>query len=357
MQHSEKIFVALSGGVDSAVAAYLLKERGMDIHGVYMENWKKSSLTPRCTTEEDRRDALKVATHFGIPFTVLNFQKEYEEKVIDYFYREYENGRTPNPDVMCNKEIKFKALLKAIKQLGGSKIATGHYARVAGHDGAFQLLKGVDANKDQTYFLHTITQDQLAHTLFPVGHLTKPEVRQIAKKTELPNADKPDSQGICFVGQVDIPDLLAQRIPHNPGPMVTTDGTRIGEHNGLAFYTIGQRQGLGVGGGVPYYVAKKIPATNTLVVAHGNQDPALQSSVLTASHPHWIAGSAPILPLDCDAVIRYRQKAQSAHVHETTGGIVEVRFDQPQRAVTPGQSVVFYKDEECLGGAVIEEAQ
>lgn len=357
MKHSEIIFVALSGGVDSAVAALLLKERGDDVHGVYMENWKKSALTPRCTTEQDRRDALIVATHLGIPFTVLNFQKEYEEKVIDYFYREYENGRTPNPDVMCNTEIKFKALLQAIEKLGGTKIATGHYARVDERDGTFQLHKGADPNKDQTYFLHTMTQGQLSKTLFPVGEMAKPEVRTLAKKAKLPNAEKPDSQGICFVGEVNIVTLLRQRIPETPGPMKTTDGTIVGEHRGLAFYTIGQRQGLGVGGGVPYYVAKKIPATNTLVVAHGNQDPALQSSVLSASHPHWIAGTVPTFPLECDAVIRYRQKAQSAHVAQTPHGTIEVRFDQPQRAVTPGQSVVFYQGEECLGGAVIEEAQ
>lgn len=356
MKKHGTIFVALSGGVDSAVSAYLLKEQGHELHGVYMENWKKSKLTPHCTTEEDRRDALRVATHLGIPFTVLNFQKEYEEKVIDYFYREYEAGRTPNPDVMCNKEIKFKALLESVQKLGGSKIATGHYARIHEHDGTLQLLKGSDSNKDQSYFLHTLTQEQLSKTLFPIGELVKTEVRRIAHIAELPVAEKPDSQGICFVGQVDIPTLLRKRIMPKPGPIVTTAGKTVGEHQGLAFYTIGQRQGLGVGGsGIPYYVAKKEIATNTLVVTHGNQDADLSSVTLQASDPHWIAGKNPVFPLSCEASIRYRQTPQSAVVVADSKGLI-VRFLKPQRAVTPGQSVVFYTGEECLGGAVIENA-
>lgn len=353
-KEKESIFVALSGGVDSAVSAHLLQERGYTLHGVYMENWKKSKLTPHCTTEEDRRDALKVATHLGIPFTVLNFQKEYEEKVIEYFYREYEAGRTPNPDVMCNKEIKFKALLEAVQQLGGTKIATGHYARVEKRNGMFHLLKGVDPNKDQSYFLHTLTQNQLARTLFPVGDLTKQKVRSKAKEAGLPVADKPDSQGICFVGEVDIVTLLCKRVKDNPGPILTSDGTVVGEHRGLPFYTIGQREGIGIGGGVPYYVAEKKPETNTLVVAHGNQDKALYKSMLVASGVHWISGTTPSFPLNCEVAIRYRQEPQPAVVLSHTKGVV-IRFHKPQRAVTPGQSAVFYKGEECLGGAVIEQ--
>ncbi len=353
-QKQERIFVALSGGVDSAVSALLLKEQGFSLHGVFMENWKKSKRTPHCTTEEDRRDALRVATQLGIPFTVLNLQKEYEEKVIEYFYREYEAGRTPNPDVMCNKEIKFKALLEAVQKLGGTKIATGHYARIAEHRGTFRLLKGADPAKDQTYFLHTITQEQLRQTLFPVGHLAKQQVRSKARDAKLPVADKPDSQGICFVGQVDIPTLLRKRIAPHPGPITTPEGRVVGEHHGLAFYTIGQRQGLGVGGSVPYYVAEKKPESNTLVVARGNQDKALYKSMAVASNVHWISGTTPSFPLNCAVSIRYRQEPQPAIVLAHTRGVV-IRFHKPQRAVTPGQSAVFYKGEECLGGAVIEE--
>ncbi len=354
MKKPGSIFVALSGGVDSAVSALLLKEQGFALHGVYMENWKKSKLTPHCTTEEDRRDALKVATQLGIPFTILNFQKEYEEKVVDYFYREYEAGRTPNPDVMCNKEIKFKALQEAVRKLGGAKIATGHYARVVERNGTFHLLKGIDPNKDQSYFLNTLTQEQLGRTLFPVGERTKSEVRRIAREAGLPVANKPDSQGICFVGEVNIVSLLRQRIPEAPGPMVTSDGSVIGEHRGLAFYTIGQREGLGVGGGVPYYVAEKKPETSTLVVAHGNQDKALYKGMVVASNVHWISGTTPSFPLNCAVSIRYRQEPQPAIVLAHTKGVV-IRFHKPQRAVTPGQSAVFYKGEECLGGAVIEQ--
>ncbi|MBI3956644.1 MAG: tRNA 2-thiouridine(34) synthase MnmA [Candidatus Kerfeldbacteria bacterium] len=352
----KNVVVALSGGVDSAVAAAVLKEQGYDVRGVYMENWKKSKLTPHCTTEEDRRDALRVALHLGIPFDVVNFEKEYEQRVVDSFYREYAAGRTPNPDVVCNKEIKFRAFLDRMLADGADLIATGHYARVVERDGRFQLLKGIDPNKDQSYFLHTLTQEQLRRTLFPIGGMTKPEVRAKAKKLGLPNADKPDSQGICFVGPVNIVNLLKQRIPEHPGPVLTAEGVRVGEHRGLAFYTIGQREGLGIGGGVPYYVAAKEPKSNTLVVAHGNRDAALYSSVVLAAQPHWIAGRAPSFPLACTASLRYRQEPLPCVV-ESDRDTVRLRFGNPQRAVTPGQSVVFYDDEECLGGAVIEGAE
>lgn len=353
---NDRVIVALSGGVDSAVSALLLKESGYDVSGVYMENWKKSKLTPHCTTEEDRRDALRAALHLGIPFDVVNFEKEYEERVIEYFYKEYEAGRTPNPDVMCNKEIKFSAFLEKAMARGATKIATGHYARVQKAVEEYRLLKGVDTNKDQSYFLHMLTQQQLSRTLFPIGSMTKPEVREIARKAKLPNAERPDSQGICFVGPVNILALLRQRIQEHPGPVVTKDGTVIGEHRGLAFYTIGQREGLAIGGGVPYYVAKKLPESNTLVVAHGNSDPVLGSALVFASHQHWISGRRPAFPLKVSASLRYRQRPEPATVVPQEQG-VRIDFEQPQRAVTPGQSIVFYEDDVCLGGAVIESGE
>lgn len=352
----EHVVVALSGGVDSAVAAALLVERGVKVTGVFMENWRKSKLTPHCTTEEDRRDALRVALHIGIPFEAVNFEKEYEQRVIEYFYHEYEAGRTPNPDVMCNKEIKFRAFLDAARSLGAGKIATGHYAQIGRQGGHLILMKGVDGTKDQSYFLHTLTQEQLARTLFPVGNLTKKQVRDKARRLKLPVAEKPDSQGICFVGPVNVVTLLRRRITERPGPIVTSAGRTVGQHRGLPFYTIGQREGLGVGGsGLPYYVAAKDPQTNTLVVAHGNRDPSLYAQALIASHPHWIRGESPAFPLRCQAVIRYRQEPQEASVITHEQGLM-VHFEKPQRAVTPGQSVVLYDGEECLGGAVIENS-
>ncbi|MFH1171191.1 MAG: tRNA 2-thiouridine(34) synthase MnmA [bacterium] len=352
----ERVVVALSGGVDSAVAALLLKESGYAVSAVYMENWKKSKLTPQCTTEEDRRDALRVALHLGIPFDVVNFERQYEELVIEYFYREYEAGRTPNPDVVCNKEIKFRTFLEKALSSGVKKIATGHYARNVLRGTTHQLLKGTDSNKDQSYFLYAMTQEQLSRTLFPVGSMTKPEVRKKAREAGLPNADKPDSQGICFVGQVDIVSLLRQRIPEHPGPVTTADGKIVGEHRGLSFYTIGQREGLGIGGGVPYYVAKKLSTTNTLVVAHGNSDPALYALKVVASNVHWISGDEPHFPLHVQAALRYRQQPQDAVVTKQKNGVF-VQFEKPQRAITPGQSIVFYERDVCLGGAVIEEGE
>jgi len=339
------------------VAALLLKEQGFVVAEVYMQNWRKSKLTPHCTSEEDRRDALRVALHLGIPFDVVNFEKEYEERVVEYFYREYATGRTPNPDVMCNKEIKFKAFLEKALSLEADMIATGHYVRATKEsNGTHMLLKGRDPNKDQSYFLHTMTQEQLSRSLFPLGSMTKPEVRDAARRARLPNAEKPDSQGICFLGPVNIVSLLRQRIPEQPGPIVRSDGSIVGEHHGLPFYTIGQREGIGVGGGVPYYVAKKIPETNTLVVAHGNSDQALYAKTVFASHPHWISGTIPTFPLHARASLRYLQLEEPATINVSHDGL-RIDFERPQRAVTPGQSIVFYDDEVCLGGAVIEAGE
>lgn len=352
-----RIVIALSGGVDSAVAAYLLVKEGYNVHAVFMENWRKTKLTPHCTVEEDRRDALRVANHLDIPYRAVNFEKEYGARVLNYFYREYEAGRTPNPDMMCNKEIKFRALLDAVHAMGIERLATGHYARTEVRGGHAHLLRGKDRTKDQSYFLASLNQDQLIRTVMPLGSLTKKKVRAIAKQAGIPVADKPDSQGICFVGKVNIMSLLRSRIPVHPGPIVDAKGIVLGEHQGLAFYTIGQRQGLGVAGGVPLYVAAKDARTNTLVVARGNSDPILLQRHLVATDPNWNAGKEPRLPLNCKAMIRYRQPAQRARVERSGGAGLRVTFALPQRAMTPGQAVVFYDGDECLGSAVIDHAE
>lgn len=353
----KKVFVALSGGVDSAVAALLLKKQGYAVTGVYMENWSWNELTPHCTTEQDRRDALRVAHHLRTPFVVMNFEKEYRSRVVEYFYHEYAAGRTPNPDIQCNKHIKFRFFLDAARKLGADRIATGHYARLIRHEDGVRLMKGHDAKKDQSYFLALLSQEQLRTALFPIGDLTKTEVRERARSAQLPVAEKPDSQGICFVGQVNIGTLLRQRFTQKPGPIQNAFGATVGEHEGLAYYTIGQRQGLGVGGsGVPYYVAKKIPETNTLVVAHGNQDPILYDHNLVASDAHWISGRSPMFPYSCSASIRYRQIPQPVTLIPHAHGQLFVLFRQRQRAITPGQTIVFYDHATCLGGATIEAA-
>ncbi len=352
-----RVVVALSGGVDSAVAALLLRDEGYDLHCVFMENWRRTKLTPHCTVEEDRRDALRVANHLGISFRTVNFEKEYQSRVVEYFYREYAAGRTPNPDMMCNKEIKFRALLDAARAMGFHRIATGHYARAEVRSGRTHLLRGVDMTKDQSYFLSSLGQQQLARTLMPLGSLTKRKVRELARRARIPVAAKPDSQGICFIGKVNIMSLLRSRIPAHPGKIVDAQGRVIGEHQGLAFYTIGQRQGLGVAGGVPLYVAEKEVRTNTLVVARGNSDPILLRQWLVATDPNWISEGGPAFPFSCSAMIRYRQPAQKATVEREKSGALRVTFAQPQRAITPGQAVVFYDGDECLGSAVIDHAE
>ncbi len=352
-----RVVVALSGGVDSAVAALLLRDAGFRVSGVFMENWRKTKLTPHCTVEEDRRDALRVAHHLNIPFRTMNFEREYEARVIKTFFREYEAGRTPNPDILCNKEIKFKAFLDAVHRLGIDRIATGHYARVERHGAQYRLLRGLDGTKDQSYFLYALGQSQLQKTLMPIGGMKKRDVRILAKKSRLPVADKPDSQGICFVGKIDLLQLLRSRISSVPGPIIDSTGQKVGEHQGLAFYTIGQRQGLGVGGGMPLYVAAKDALNNTLIVARGNSDPILYHQQLLASEALWVSGVGPAYPLHCQAVIRYRQQPQTVVVTELPdASSLNVAFDEPQRAVTPGQSIVFYDGEACLGGAIIDQA-
>lgn len=354
----KKIVVAMSGGVDSSVAAALLVREGHDVTGAFMKNWSDEAdpCTGECAWKKERQDALRVAATLGIPFETFDFEDGYRREVVEYMVREYAAGRTPNPDVMCNSKVKFNLFLERALAMGADAIATGHYARVTHHaDGRAEMLAGVDGNKDQSYFLHRLTQAQLSRTLFPVGHLPKPEVRRIAAELGIPTAAKKDSQGICFIGKVDLREFLGSKLASRPGDVVTTDGRVVGRHQGVAPYTVGQRHGLGIGGGPAWIVAAKDVEKNVIVVAHEDDRAALYASALEASDAHWIAGEPPAFPLACRARIRYRQPLQDAVVTATGGG-VRVEFAQPQRAITPGQFAVFYDGDVCLGGAVIERA-
>lgn len=355
-----KVIVGMSGGVDSSVSALLLKRAGYAVEGLFMKNWDEDDGTEYCTAKADYADAQAVADHIGIPLHGANFAAEYWDNVFEHFLAEYRAGRTPNPDILCNREIKFRAFLDYALQLGADLIATGHYARRGERNGRASLLKGEDDNKDQSYFLHAVDHDALARTLFPIGHLPKPEVRRIAASEGFVTHDKKDSTGICFIGERRFRDFLQQYLPAQPGHIVSWAGERLGRHDGLMYHTIGQRQGLGIGGradtgDAPWYVAGKCLERNELVVVQGNDHPALFSGELSTSAPLWIAGEAPELPLQCHSKIRYRQADQACRVSCENSGL-RVTFDSPQRAVTPGQSIVFYRGEECLGGAVIENA-
>jgi len=352
-----KVIVGLSGGVDSSVAAALLVRQGYRVEGAFMKNWSdtKDPVTGSCAWRAERLDAELVAARLGIPFATYDFEKQYREAVVDYLFREYEAGRTPNPDVLCNKVVKFDLFLRRALAEGADLIATGHYARVGKQAGTgrFQLLAGADKNKDQSYFLHQLSQEQLRCTLFPVGAMKKPAVRKLARDLGLPTAAKKDSQGICFIGKVDLKVFLARKIPRHPGPIVTVEGRVIGRHAGIAPFTIGQRHGLNIGGGRPYYVVEKDVRRNALIVASGDGEAALFAKKLIAGEVHWIAGRPPRLPLRCQARIRYRQPLQTTLVRRADGGRLDVTFSKPQRAVTPGQFAVFYQGEVCLGGGVI----
>ena len=352
-----KVMLGISGGVDSSVAGLLLQRAGHAVEGLFMQNWEEDDRSAPCTADVDRKDAVTVCGQLGIPFHARNFSTEYWEGVFSHFLDEYRAGRTPNPDVACNREIKFKTFLDTARELGAEKIATGHYAQVGERDGSYQLLRAVDTAKDQTYFLHTLGQQQLAATLFPVGGLEKTQVRALARQSRLSTSAKKDSTGICFIGERDFRSFLARYIPAQPGDMRTPAGARVGTHQGAMYYTLGQRSGLGIGGrhdasGAAWYVVGKDVAANVLMVAQGGENCWLQSRRLRAEPPSWVAGSAPADQFRCTARTRYRQDDQSCTV-ELVGNGIEVRFDEPQRAVTPGQSVVLYAGAVCLGGAVI----
>jgi len=356
------VVVGMSGGVDSSVAALLLRQRGIEVRGVFMKNWEGDDSDEHCAAEDDFRDAQQVARVLGIELNGVNFAKEYWDRVFTHFLREYEAGRTPNPDVLCNREIKFRAFLDYALTLGAETIATGHYAQVAARHGRYYLLKARDAAKDQTYFLYTLGQAQLARVCFPLGELNKNDVRKLARQHNLITYDKKDSTGICFIGERDFKNFLARYLPAAPGEIRAPDGALLGQHDGLMYYTLGQRKGLGIGGRQgagedPWYVVGKDLAANTLVVAQGHDHPLLFSNWLEADDLSWVSGSAPSLPLRCQAKTRYRQTDQGCTIDALDAHRIRVHFDAPQRAVTPGQAVVFYTGSECLGGGTIVRSE
>ncbi|PMS23170.1 tRNA 2-thiouridine(34) synthase MnmA [Trinickia dabaoshanensis] len=362
----QRVVVGMSGGVDSSVTAWLLKQAGYDVVGLFMKNWEDDDDSEYCSTRQDWIDVVSVADLIGIDVEAVNFAAEYKERVFAEFLREYSAGRTPNPDVLCNAEIKFKAFLDHAMALGAKTIATGHYARVREIDGRFELLKATDSTKDQSYFLHRLNQAQLSKTLFPLGEIPKTQVREIAASIGLPNAKKKDSTGICFIGERPFREFLNRYLPTKPGPMKTPDGKVVGEHVGLAFYTLGQRKGIGIGGskagsGEPWFVAGKDMAANTLYVVQGHDHEWLLSRTLVAGNTSWVAGAAPEPGARFGAKTRYRQAdAACAFGPLNASGDGErfsLTFDEPQWAVTPGQSAVLYDGDVCLGGGIIESAQ
>jgi tRNA-specific 2-thiouridylase len=357
MAAQERVLLGMSGGVDSAVAAVLLKEAGYDVHALFMRNWEEDD-DGYCTAARDLQDARRVCDDLGLPLHTVNFATEYRERVFAHFLDEYRAGRTPNPDVACNREIKFGVCFEHARRLGARWFATGHYARTAVDDGRPLLLRAADAAKDQTYFLHTVPGDLLARTLFPIGHLAKQEVRRIAHERALPVHDKRDSTGICFIGERPFAHFLARYLPARPGVIETVEGREVGEHRGLMYYTLGQRQGLAIGGvkgaaEAAWYVADKDLARNVLVVTQRHDDSRLMCREFTTERAHWVNGMAPGATLRCTVKTRYRQPDQSCVVSVRPDGCCHVGTDEPQWAVTPGQSAVFYDGEACLGGAVI----
>ena len=357
---TKQVITGLSGGVDSAVAALLLKQQGYGLQALFMKNWDEDD-DENCSAETDLIDAKSIAEILDIPLHTRNFSSEYWENVFQHFLEEYKAGRTPNPDVLCNREIKFKTFLEHATELGADCIATGHYAKVEYDREMYRLKKALDHNKDQTYFLHQLSQYQLSKTLFPLGNITKPEVREIAEKNHFSNFDKKDSTGICFIGERKFKEFLSRYLPAKPGEIQSVDGEILGKHDGLMYYTLGQRQGLGIGGsksgnGEPWYVVEKNLLDNILIVAQGHDHPKMYHNALETEAIHWIAEKPDRLPYTCMAKTRYRQADQACKIVELTEDFCKVKFDQPQRAITPGQSVVFYREDECLGGGIINKA-
>ncbi|MCI3029490.1 tRNA 2-thiouridine(34) synthase MnmA [Desemzia sp. C1] len=357
-----RVVVGMSGGVDSSVTAHLLKEQGYDVVGIFMKNWDDTDEFGVCTATEDYNDVALVANQIGIPYYSVNFEKQYWNKVFTYFLEEYKKGRTPNPDVMCNKEIKFKAFLDYATDLGADYVATGHYARVErDENGVTHMLRGVDNNKDQTYFLNQLSQEQLSRVMFPLGGMEKSEVRRIAEEAGLATAKKKDSTGVCFIGERDFKKFLMEYLPAQPGNMVTVDGEIKGQHDGLMYYTIGQRQGLGIGGGGktndPWFVIGKDLKSNTLYVGQGYHHEWLYATHLDASDIRFTLNDETPSTFKCTAKFRYRQPDTGVTVHMNEDGTsATVEFDEPVRAITPGQAVVFYNGDECLGGGTIDKA-
>ncbi|KAF1722726.1 tRNA 2-thiouridine(34) synthase MnmA [Pseudoxanthomonas wuyuanensis] len=361
MTSSPRIIVGVSGGVDSSVAALRLVQAGESVAGLFMQNWADdgdAQASGDCRAEDDRRDAVAVCGKLGIAFHFRDFSAEYWKGVFEHFLAEYAAGRTPNPDVLCNREVKFKHFLNAARELGAEKIATGHYARVARVGSHWRLLRGVDRSKDQSYFLHQLGQSQLSATLFPIGDLQKSDLRRIAREAGLPTHDKKDSTGICFIGERDFREFLGRYLPAKPGEMRDPQGHKIGEHPGVFYFTLGQREGLQIGGvrgrpAAPWYVVGKDVASNVLYVDQDTHSPFLQSQQLWSEAAHWVAGAPPARAFECTAQTRYRQSDEPCTVTVADDGTLAVRFPRPQRAVTPGQSLVLYDGEQCLGGAII----
>lgn len=355
-----KVIIGLSGGVDSSVAAWLLKEAGYEVEALFMKNWDEDNNNEYCTYADDLRDVKQICSVLDIPLHTVNFANEYWENVFSYFLDEYKAGRTPNPDILCNKEIKFKSFLEYAKKLGADKIATGHYVQCI-HEEKASLLKSKDLNKDQSYFLYALNQYQLNNSLFPIGSLEKPEVRAIAKKLNLVTHNKKDSTGICFIGERKFRAFLQEYLPAQPGEIQTPEGVCIGKHQGLMYYTLGQRQGLGIGGlkqssDKPWYVAAKDLKKNILIAVQGHDHPWLLSQIMNIKSLTWVSEKTPSFPFKARAKIRYRHQEASCEIIEEDGEIF-VHFDEPQWAATPGQSIVFYDNNICLGGGIISATQ
>lgn len=348
------VAVGMSGGVDSSVSAYLLKKAGLEVFGLFMKNWEESDSQGHCMAAKDHEDAAKVCDHLQIPFYTVNFTEEYYKEVFEDLLTGLKEGHTPNPDILCNREIKFKHFLNKALQLGADYLATGHYCQIEQRCSEYYLLKGADDNKDQTYFVYTLKQKELSKIIFPIGNLQKKLVREIAKEAGLCTFEKKDSTGICFIGKRNFKDFISLYLPMNKGPIVTTEGLVIGEHSGALYYTIGQRKGLGIGGeGDAWFVVDKDVKSNKLIVSQGQDHPSLYSSSLIAKDLSWTAKEPLNFPIQCRAKIRYRQQDQPCTVESIKDGLALVTFSCPQRAVTTGQSIVFYQDNHCLGGGVI----